>query len=70
MSKTQICDVVVKCFKKFDKDIVMKSFACCGLTYDAQPSDITCLKPGQAYTWQALSLDKKPINSLAINLSR
>ena len=23
MSKTQICDVVVKCFKKFDKDIVM-----------------------------------------------
>ena len=27
---------------------MIKSFACCGLTYDAQPSDITCFKPGRA----------------------
>ena len=45
-SKTQMCEFLVAAWGKVTKEMVQKSFKCCGLSVDSNPEDITCLKQG------------------------
>lgn len=44
LSKTQVCDTIVKVLKSISSDTVKNSFNCCGLSPESIPIDITCMK--------------------------
>ena len=47
LSKTQVCDTLVKVLKSINSDTVKNSFTCCGLSPESIPIDITCMKEGR-----------------------
>eukprot|EP00117_Sycon_ciliatum_P005977 scpid87029/ scgid9707/ len=47
MSKTVLCDMVVKAWQAIPADLIKKSFLCCGQTPDAKVDDISCFKDGR-----------------------
>ena len=47
MNKTQICNTLIDVLKSIDKQTVVNSFKCCGLSPDSIPLDITCMKTGR-----------------------
>lgn len=47
VSKSQLCDMVVKAWEDLSSDIIVKSFQCCGLVPQPVVDDITCFKEGR-----------------------
>ena len=44
VSKTILCDMVVKAWKSLSAELIQKSFLCCGQVPDATAADVSCFK--------------------------
>ena len=47
VSKTTLCDMVVKAWESISSTLIVKSFQCCGLLPNPSIGDITCFKDGR-----------------------
>ena len=45
-SRKEMCEFLLAAWAKLSKEMIKKSFVVCGLSVDAQPEDVNCMKAG------------------------
>ena len=70
VSKTILCDIVVKAWQSLSADLIIKSFVCCGQVPGVSVNDISCFKDARQLADGRVDLEERmcmPATHLAPN---
>ena len=59
VSKTVLCDMVVKAWRSLSADLIIKSFVCCGQVPGVSVNDISCFKDGHQLADGRVDLEER-----------